>query len=383
MHAYAYCKVQPILHLTSSGRAVLASIMVLMICAPLLIHFLNKRELELAARLTAYTGYIWMGFLFLFCTVFAAADIYNLLMGIGGIITRSDVSRFTLPGKNSSFLLAMLVLIIGWYSLFDAQRIRTERITLATSKLPTGVSRLTIVHISDVHLNLTMSRRFLNRVMAAIREAEPDLLISTGDFVDVEVNHVVDLADLFQQIKPRYGKFAVMGNHDFYAGITEATLAAHRAGFKVLRGEGLTVAGIVNIAGIDDQIGSHLSRTASGPHNETALLAALPRNLFTILLKHRPDINEASCSLFDLQLSGHTHGGQLFPFTWVIHFLYPRQNGLYKLSGHSLLYTSTGTGTWGPPMRFLVPPKITVIEIKRQEEKGGSSQGQWSEKTDT
>ena len=365
MHAYAYSKVQSIFYLSPGPRVVLIIFMAFMVAAPMLIHIQNKRGMRLTALLTAYAGFTWMGFLLLFFTIFLAADVYNLLIRIAGAVFRlsqnlPDISKFALTGRSSFFLLIVLVVAIGCYSIFDAQRIRTERIILATSKLPPGVTHVTIVQISDVHLSLMVRSRFLKKVIAAVKEAKPDLLVSTGDLVDMEVKQIMDMAELFQEIKPRYGKFAIMGNHDFYAGINEAVAFAHRAGFKVLRGEGVTVAGIINIAGVDDQAGFLFSQTA--PQNEKAILAALPHDLFTILLKHRPEVTECSPSPFDLQLSGHTHGGQIFPFKWVIHFLYPMQNGLYKLSPHSFLYTSTGTGTWGPPMRFLAPPKITVIE---------------------
>ena len=276
-------------------RVILIIFMAFMVAAPILIHIQNKRGMRLTALLTAYVGFTWMGFLLLFFTVFLAADVYNLLIRIAGAAFRlsqnlPDISKFALTGKNSFFLLALLVVAIGCYSIFDAQRIRTERVTIATSKLPAGVTHVTIVQISDVHLSLMVRSHFLKKVIAAVKKAKPDLLVSTGDLVDMEVKQIMDMAELFQEIKPQYGKFAIMGNHDFYAGINDAVAFAHRAGFKVLRGEGVTVAGIINIAGVDDQAGFHFGQTA--PQNEKAILAALPQDLFTVLLKHRPEITE-------------------------------------------------------------------------------------------
>ena len=372
MHAYAYRKVQLTFHLSPGPKMLLIIFMVFMVAAPMLIHMQNKRGMRLTALLTAYMGFTWMGFLLLFFTVFLAADVYNLLIRTAGVAfglsqNLPDISKFALTGRNSFFLLTLLVVAIMCYSIFDAQRIRTERVPLAYSRLPAGVTHVTIVQISDVHLSLMVRRHFLKKVIAAVKKAKPDILVSTGDMVDMEVKQIMDMAELFQEINPPYGKFAIMGNHDFYAGINDAVAFAQRAGFKVLRGEGVTVAGMINIAGVDDPTGFYFSQTA--PQNEKAILAALPHGLFTVLLKHRPDITDGSPGLFDLQLSGHTHGGQIFPFKWVIHFLYPMQDGLYQLSPRSFLYTSTGTGTWGPPMRFLVPPKVTVIEIRSKEQK--------------
>ncbi|MEW5801422.1 MAG: metallophosphoesterase [bacterium] len=366
IHAYAYSKVQSAFHLTSVAQAVLLMLMALMVSAPILIHLLNKRGLTITARFAAYLGFTWMGFLFLFFSIFLAADLYNLLARLVGTVFRYDSAQFALAGRSSFFLLALLVVAVGCYSIFDAQRIRTERVVLTTSKLPEGVKRVTMVQITDVHLSPLVSRQFLEKLIGVIRDAGPDILVSTGDLVDMEISQIMDMADLFQEIKPRYGKFAIMGNHDFYAGIDAAMDFTTRAGFRVLRGEGITVAGILNMAGVDDHADARFGQTTVR-RTEREILASLPQGPFTVFLKHRPDVMEDSTGLFDLQLSGHTHGGQIFPFTWIIHFFYPMQNGLYTLPPHCYLYTNTGAGTWGPPMRFLAPPRITVIEINNTE----------------
>ncbi|MCL6583729.1 MAG: hypothetical protein K6U11_08825 [bacterium] len=133
--------------------------------------------------------------------------------------------------------------------------------------------------------------------------------------------------------------------------------------------------GIINVAGVDDEIGNQVKSPLSKPavhypSDEEAILSSLPQNLFTIFLKHRPTVTQSCRHLFDLQLSGHTHGGQIFPFTEIIPILYPSRPGLHKLSRQSFLYTNSGAGTWGPPMRFLAPPKIAVIELVNNQRSG-------------
>ena len=113
--------------------------------------------------------------------------------------------------------------------------------------------------------------------------------------------------------------------------------------------------------GVDDPTGLRMGQKIV--QNEKAILSTVPHNLLTILLKHRPDIDKKTTGLFDLQLSGHTHGGQIFPFRWVVRLLYKKYRGLHKFANGRFLYISTGTGTWGPPMRFLTPPKITIIDV--------------------
>lgn len=149
------------------------------------------------------------------------------------------------------------------------------------------------------------------------------------------------------------------GNHEAYAGLKDALAFTERAGFVTLRGRAVTVAGLLDVAGVDDPA------VASGG-SERDLLASLPRDRFTLLLKHRPRVDPDAVGLFDLQLSGHTHDGQIFPFTVVVRLAHPTMAGRYPLSQGSELYVSRGSGTWGPPFRVGAPPEVTIVELVRK-----------------
>jgi len=171
----------------------------------------------------------------------------------------------------------------------------------------------------------------------------------------------VKVLPILQDFKPRLGKYAITGNHEFYAGISEAEEFTRKAGFQMLRGEGVTVDGLINIAGIDDPAGRAAGQYR--PVDEAELLGALPAHHFTILLKHQPVVDGKALDLFDLQLSGHTHKGQIFPFSLITRLYFPLQTGFFQLSKLSCLRVSRGTGTWGPPIRFLSPPEVAVIDL--------------------
>jgi hypothetical protein len=134
-----------------------------------------------------------------------------------------------------------------------------------------------------------------------------------------------------------------------------------KSGFVVLRGSGVTVDGALNIAGVDDEAGKRSGLFKEV--DEKDLLSGLPGDLFTILLKHRPVVNNNSLGHFDLQLSGHTHNGQIFPFGLVVKLFYPNIAGMTRLPEGGSVYSSRGSGTWGPPIRFLSPPEVTIFEI--------------------
>jgi len=178
--------------------------------------------------------------------------------------------------------------------------------------------------------------------------------------VDAQINHLDGLTQLLQEIQPRLGKLAITGNHEYYAGLGQALDFTGRAGFQLLRGKGITIGGVLNIAGVDDPTGlSYGEETIS----ERDLLSGLPRDIFTVLLKHRPVIDKESLGLFDLQISGHTHRGQIFPFVLLSQLFFPYNSGIFLLSNQAILYVSRGSGTWGPPIRFLAPPEVTIFEV--------------------
>jgi predicted MPP superfamily phosphohydrolase len=327
-----------------------------MILAPVGTRLLERAGYILPAQIFAYGGYTWLGFIF---TVFwlsvvsFAIDVLARLMGLF-----AHVHLPALSGRTPVLLLLCLAVAICIYGYVDAKKIRVERVQLKTEKLPVGVDRLKIAQISDVHLGLIVRDGRLTSIVEKICSENPDLLVSTGDLVDGDIDSLNGLAHLLRDLQPRYGKFAVTGNHEVIAGLGKSIEVTNAFGFKLLRGRAENVAGVFNIAGVDDpMVGPGVS--------EADVLTSVRNGLLTVFLKHRPDVEERSKGLFDLQLSGHTHRGQIFPFNFVTGRVYPMQNGLYKLEKGAWLYTSRGSGTWGPPIRVLSPPEVTIIELTR------------------
>jgi len=364
VHAYALFKAKSALALGWRTVGLIAPVLGVLTFAPLIIYFLGKHGMEGAARAVSWVGYTWAGLLFFFLWTNLAVDALNLVLRLAGAISGRGASAYLFAGKARFFGLVALCLALGTYSFFEARDIGVERVTIRTEKLPASTPRIRVAQISDVHLGLLVRNAKASKIAEVIRRVDPDILVSTGDLVDAEINHLEGLAEIFEKIRPPLGKYAVTGNHEFYAGLGQALSFTKRAGFSVLRGEAVTAGGIVRIAGVDDPAGA--APGAAPGRREAEMLAGNPGTTFTILLKHRPRISEGSLGLFDLQLSGHTHNGQIFPFRYVVGRAYPNLSGLFPLGG-SFLYTSRGTGTWGPPMRFLSPPIVTVIDIERSQ----------------
>ncbi|HTR44571.1 MAG TPA: metallophosphoesterase [Thermodesulfovibrionales bacterium] len=361
LHLYAFLKVQAAFAMTPLSGIALALFMALMVGAPVLVRLSEKAGLEPLARLLSCVGYTWMGLLFLFASSAFALDCYRLLLWLTELVVRTDFPR-AVPSGRFTFLVSLLsALTIAVYGYFEAKDIRTEKLVIRTPKLSKETGGLTIVQISDVHLGLIVREERLKRILEEVKKAHPDILVSTGDLVDGQINGLPGLAGALREITPRYGKYAITGNHEFYAGLDQALDFTRSAGFTVLSGEAVSVGGLINIAGVDDPAGRALG--LSPAVSEEKLLSGLPRGLFTLLLKHRPLIDKKALGLFDLQLSGHVHKGQIFPFSIITWLYYPLHAGRLDLPGHALLYVSRGAGTWGPPIRFLSPPEVTVVQL--------------------
>jgi len=359
LHVYAFLKWK------RAGDPGLASIlavlfwMALMTAAPALVRILEKNGLETAARGMAHVGYGWMGLLFVFVCGSLILDIVHLVWW-GLRQFTPDLPPSGLSARAAFLIPLILSIAVCSYGYFEARQIRTEHLEIRTDRLPAEVGRLRIVQISDVHLGLIVRAERLDRILSKVRAAGPDILVSTGDLVDGQLDDIGGLVRRIREIPAPLGKFAVTGNHEFYAGLDAALDFIQQAGFTVLRGESRSIAGVLNLAGVDDPAGRPYGQMREV--SEKSLLQNLPGDRFTLLLKHRPYLDPDALGRFDLQLSGHTHKGQIFPFNFAVAPLYPTAAGRLNLD-RGLLYVSRGSGTWGPPVRFLSPPEVTVIDL--------------------
>lgn len=363
-HAYALFKARAAFGFGWGTTLALVPPLALLMCGPILVHLLGERGFAGLSIAASWASYVWMGLLFFFTWMNLALDALNLFGRIGSFLAGKGPGAFIVFGKPAFLAIAGASLALGAYSLLEAARIREERVIVRTDKLPEGTPRLRVVQISDVHLGLLVRHRKAAAIAKRIEAARPDILVSTGDLVDARTDHLDGMSGIFREISAPLGKFMVTGNHEFFAGIDDSLDFARRAGFTVLRGESGTPGNVVRLVGVDDPAGARFG-TLPG-RDEEALLSGPPSPLFTLLLKHRPELAAGSAGRFDLQLSGHTHNGQIFPFRILTRLYYPLLAGLHPVRAGGNIYVSRGTGTWGPPMRFLSPPEVTVIDIERR-----------------
>ena len=224
--------------------------LVLMVVAPIVTRILEVKGQDSLARCVAYGAYFWMGFVFLF---FSGSLVLYLLGGLSwGLKIFTPVNFSFFSGKVPVLILLTCCGVIMGYGYFEAQRIRVENLVIYTKKLPPHIQSFRIAQTSDIHLGIINRHRELKRIMDRIKGLNPDMLVDTGDLVDGSMHNLMHLSELIRQVKPPYGKYAVTGNHEHYAGLEHAISFMEKSGFKVLRHEVRTVAGLINVGGIDD-----------------------------------------------------------------------------------------------------------------------------------
>lgn len=361
VHLYVFLKIKSALTLNRRQGLIVIACMSYFIAAPFITRQFESAGMGPAARIFALTGYLWLGLIFSFFVYAVTLDLLRLTLLLGGWISSRNVSMLLPSPRQLFFIPLYAALLASVYGYFEARDIKVETVRITTSKLPPGMRSLRIAQISDVHLGQIIRDDMLAKITSIIKDSGPDIVVSTGDLMDSLVCNLAGFEDAFLGITPPLGKYAVLGNHEFYAGLDNSVRFIKSAGFNLLRDETLSIGNGISLAGVDDTTirRQGLSKSIS----ERKVVSLIQGGAFRLLLKHRPDVDPDADGTFDLQLSGHTHKGQIFPFTLMARLYYPVHAGLARLAGGAWLYVSRGTGTWGPPIRFLSPPEVTLIEL--------------------
>ncbi len=243
--------------------------------------------------------------------------------------------------------------------------ITTPEVNVTLDRLPKALDGFRIVQLSDVHIGAILDKRFLSSVVEKANALKPDLVVITGDLVDGPVRGIGKDVAALTGLKSRYGSYFVTGNHEYYSGADEWIQFLNHNRIRVLTNEHVAIGEkghSFDLAGIPDKRAG-LFVDAHAPSVAAAVQGRDPdREL--ILLAHRPNhIDEAAEHGVGLQLSGHTHGGQLWPINALTHLVHPYVDGLHRHNDRTSIYVSRGTGFWGPPMRILAPSEITSIVL--------------------
>lgn len=317
-----------------------------------------------------WPAYIWMGTMFLLFAAVFAADAAHVVVALARRIVGGDhidADRRTFIARLSATAIAVVVAGLGGAAVRSALRsVEVRRIRVRLDRLPLGQHGFTLVQLTDVHVGPTIGRAFIDDIVRRTNALQPDLIAITGDLVDGSVEQLRDAVAPLARLRARHGVFFVTGNHEYFSGAEPWLNELGRLGIRVLRNERVSIGegeASFDLGGIDDHSAARygglepvaaVSHALSGrdPKRELVLLAHQPKSLL-----------EAARFGVGLQLSGHTHGGQIWPFKYLVRLQQPFVEGLHR-RGDAQIYVSRGTGYWGPPMRLGAPAEITHVTLE-------------------
>lgn len=358
LHAYLFFKLR---HLFATPQMRLALFIFLVSMLALLL----VRSREFYAKMpdiVPWVAYTWLGFVLIAFMCFAVVDAGRILLWLGKLASGKDLGFLLAPRVSAPITLIIAVLFAA-YGMYEARKPEVKQLTITTAKDLGEAGRVRVVAVSDLHIGETLGARDVAKWVEIIKEQKPDILAVVGDIIDTDMSKRDDESRLLRSVQTTYGAYAVLGNHEVYSGLKNSRDFIRRSGLILLE-DTLDSHSPINIAGVNDPNVARFGETP--PPDIPALLGSADPARFTLLLKHQPIFQPGEIGLFDLQISGHTHGGQIWPARHLTRRIYGFNQGLTRLQGEagpSLLYLLNGTGYWGPPMRIGARPDILVFDI--------------------
>ena len=329
-----------------------------------------SRILENAVgRALSWVAFIWLGMVLILLVVLGGLELFRagveLALRATNPAAAADPERRCFLARALALGGSVVAAALGLSALRSGlSRVLAREVRVRLERLPSELDGFTIVQLTDVHIGPTLRGEFLSEVVRTANALKPDVIAITGDLVDGSVEelreHVAPLAEL----RARYGVFFVTGNHEYYSGVEEWCAELGRLGVRVLRNERVAIgtpSASFDLAGVDDYQGA---RFGDG-HGADLARATRGRDATRelVLLAHQPKaVFEAVERGVGLQLSGHTHGGQIWPWNLLVRLQQPVVSGLARF-GRTLVYVSNGTGYWGPPMRLGAPAEVTKVVL--------------------
>lgn len=315
-------------------------------------------------KILAYLAYFGFAFGFILLVLILVRDFawfsgYGIakIAKFGYVEKLNPFNVFYLNVANVVVVIVAIILIsVGAYEALKFPSIKEITISDARIRSP-----LKMVMLSDLHVNRIMPVERVERLVENVNALKPDVIVIAGDVVDEAPDVIKKQMTVLSKLESKFGTYVVFGNHDFYSGMLPWLKAFPSYGLRPLFNSGSVVGNNIYLAGIPDKSIEKMSSVIK--IDLPKALSGNKKNLYTILLSHTPKFTDEKIGGFDLQLSGHTHGGQIFPFHILVKSANKYLAGMYQEDGYKV-YVSRGTGYWGPPVRLFAPSEITVINFE-------------------
>jgi hypothetical protein len=331
-----------------------------------LVRFFGKILPTPVGDTLALIGGFWFAAMLYFILFAVFFDLARFIGNTFSLFPPVLVSHFPMV-KLYSFLISVVVTIsLLTYGYFNAMNPKITKLEININKQVDGMKQLHLVFASDIHLGHVIGKKSIENIIAKINSLNPDIVLFPGDVVDEELYPVVNkkLGEAFTKLNPRFGVYAVTGNHEYIGGVENAVKYLSRHGIKVLRDEAVNINDQFYVVGREDI--SINSFTSGKRKSLEELVKSVDNNLPVVLMDHQPiSLSEASKNEIDLQVSGHTHHGQMWPLNYITENVFKLSWG-YRQVKNSHFYVSSGAGIWGPRVRIGNHPEIVSIILHFQ-----------------
>lgn len=334
----------------------------------ILVRILEQKFPGALAHALDWVASVWVGMMWQFLWITFLFFVVKVVLVISGQWGTFTLETHELIGRYSFFAVTTLVILITGYGVYKATGpARLVEVDVPVKNFRPEWRDFSIAMIADFHASNTNGEKRIAMWCEQISAMKPDVVLSPGDIIDTPAKQIQEVANGFRKLVAPFGVFASTGNHEYYVGLPGAVELMQRGGFQVLMNEHVSLPNGITVVGMEDRTARSMGRPLPAfeqlnPKDDSSDVQ--------ILLMHTPatgDVQRAMAAGFDLVVSGHTHGGQMFPFTMFTKMAFPYHHGLYKV-GDGYQLTTCGIGYWGPPMRVGKPPEIMLVRFVPENE---------------
>lgn len=374
IHWFLYSRLVSALEITSAGLLwTLRGTAAFLSVSYILVRILEHKYPGAITHALDWLASVWIGIWWQLLWVTALVFFVKVGLVLSGQWGNFSLETQTMLGRAGFYFVTVVVSSLSVWGVATAYgRARIVEVGVPVENYRSEYADLKIAMVADFHASNVLGEKSIGRLCRQIMDRKPDLILIPGDIVDTPAEQITSVARAFQELRAPLGVYGSTGNHEYYVGFVGAVNLIREGGIVLLLNQSVRLPNGITITGVEDRTAKQMRRAVPAPET---LLAESDSGNVKILLMHTPatgDVTHAMESGYDLVVSGHTHGGQIWPFTFFTKLAFPYHHGLYAV-GKGFQLTTCGIGFWGPPMRVGKPPEIMMVRLLPAGSEGTSS----------
>ncbi|MFC2134002.1 metallophosphoesterase [Bacteroidota bacterium] len=361
---YIYKRAFAVIPHDSPYRTTLVVIFIFIVLSYIAGRIIERYSITVFSDALIWIGSFWIAFMFYFLLFFLLIDLLRLVNHLTGFFPDFITSNIEKTKQITAIVILSLVTLTVVLGHINTKFPVIRKLNLTINKQVVGIDELRVAVVSDIHLGTIIGKNHARKVVDKINSLNPDIILMPGDIIDEDIAPVLNdnICEELMRLKSKYGVYAVTGNHEYIGGVRAAVEYLGKNKINIISDTSVTIDNKFILVGREDRAISQFTEGKRIPLNK--IMMNVDTALPVILMDHQPfGLNEAEANGIDLQLSGHTHHGQLWPLNFITSKIYELSWG-YMQKGNTHYYVSCGVGGWGPPIRTVSRPEIVEINLK-------------------